>query len=51
MTDDEHPPRHGSDISDEEIEEMVRDAITTYFRPDIAERALAWLDERLATKH
>jgi len=31
-------------------EELIRMAIG-HLRPDIAERALAWLDQKLGTKH
>jgi hypothetical protein len=30
---------------------MIRDAIKQVLRADIAQRALAWLDRRIATKH
>jgi hypothetical protein len=53
MTDeeDEYKPRHASEIPEWEIEEMIREVIKTNFRADIAERALAWLDQKLATKN
>ena len=46
--DDELIPREASDFSDEELEELIRDVIGSMVRPDLAERALAWLDRRLA---
>jgi hypothetical protein len=49
--DDEIPQRSASEIPEWELEEMIRDVILQTFRPDIAERAIAWLDKRLATKH
>jgi hypothetical protein len=51
MEDDEYKPRHASEIPEWEIEEMIREVIKQMMRPDIAERALAWLDQNLATKH
>ena len=44
MTDDEHQPRTASEIPEWELEEMIRDVVRQTMRPDIAERALAWLD-------
>ena len=49
--DDEYKSRHASEIPEWELEGMIRDVIQQTMRKDIAERALAWLDERLATKH
>ena len=46
MTDDEYPPRHASEIPEWELEEMIRDVINQY-RPDIADRLHAWLDQRI----
>jgi hypothetical protein len=51
MTDDQYQPRTADEIPEWELEEMIREAIRQSFREDIAERALAWLDKRLATKH
>jgi len=34
-------------IPEWELEEMIRDVIGYNFRPDIADRALAWLDLRI----
>ena len=49
MNDDgECPPRTAAEIGEEELEIMIRIVIHTGFRPDIGDRALAWLDERLA---
>ena len=45
--DDEYPPRAAADISEWELEEMVRDVIGQTMRRDIADRALAWLDQRI----
>ena len=47
MADDEYPLRHASEIPEWEIEEMIRDVIGYNFRPDIADKALAWLDQRI----
>jgi hypothetical protein len=48
MTDDsELIPREALEFSDEELEELIRDVIGSMLRPDLAERALAWLDRRL----
>ena len=47
MTEDEYAPRVASEIPDWELEEMIRDVIGYNFRPDIADRALAWLDQRV----
>ena len=49
--DDEYKPRHADEIPEWELEEMIRMAVDQVLRPDIAERALEWLDQRLATKH
>jgi hypothetical protein len=46
--DDECPPRTAAEIGEEELEIMIRIVIYTGFRPDIGDRALSWLDERLA---
>jgi hypothetical protein len=52
MTDeDEYRPRPASEIPEWELAEMIREVIRQGMRPDIAERALAWLDARLATKN
>jgi hypothetical protein len=51
MTDDEYKPRRADEIPEWEIEEMIREVILQTFRPDIAERAIAWLDRKAATKH
>ena len=51
MDDDEYKPRHASEIPEWEIEEMIREVILQTMRREIAERALAWLDKQLATKH
>jgi hypothetical protein len=49
MTDDgELIPREASEFSDEELQELVRDVIGSMLRADLAERALAWLDRRIA---
>jgi hypothetical protein len=49
MTDDaELNPREASDFSDEELQQLVRDVIGSMLRADLAERALAWLDQRIA---
>lgn len=44
MTDDR--PRTAAEIPEAELAEMIRAVIGQTLRPDIAERALAWLDER-----
>jgi len=49
--DDKYKPLKPDEIPACELEEMVREVITQTMRPDIAERALAWLEKRLATKH
>ena len=49
--DDEFRPRAANEIPEWEIEEMIREVVKQMMRPDIAERALAWLDRQLATKH
>jgi hypothetical protein len=46
--DDECPPRTANEIGEEELEIMIRIVIYTGFRHDIGDRALSWLDERLA---
>jgi hypothetical protein len=38
-------------ISKRRLEEMIREVILQNFRADVAERALAWLDRKIATKH
>ena len=49
MTDDaELNPREASEFSDEELQQLVRDVIGSMLRADLAERALAWLDQRIA---
>jgi hypothetical protein len=49
MTDDsELIPREASEFSDEELEALIRDVIGSMLRADPAERALTWLDQRLA---
>ena len=45
---DECPPRTATEIGEDELEIMIRIVIYTGFRPDIGDRALAWLDQRLA---
>jgi hypothetical protein len=47
MADDEYKPRHADEFPEWEIEVMIRDIIGSNFRPDIADRALAWLDQRI----
>jgi hypothetical protein len=39
------------ELPDWELEELVREAVKTPLRSDIAKLALAWLYRRLATKH
>jgi PHP family Zn ribbon phosphoesterase len=53
MTDeeDEYRPRPAHEIPEWELEEMIRMAIEQGLRPDIAKRALEWLDRKLGTKH
>ena len=46
--DDECRPRIAAEIGEEELEIMIRIVMHTGFRPDIGDRALAWLDQRLA---
>jgi hypothetical protein len=48
---DEYKPRAAEEIPKWELEEMILEMIRQGFREDIAERALKWPDERLATKH
>jgi hypothetical protein len=45
--DDEYAPRLASEIPEWELEEMVRESLSGW-RPDIRERLIAWLDERIA---
>lgn len=40
-------PRPDADIHEWALEEMIRDVIGYNFRPDIADRAIAWLDQRV----
>jgi hypothetical protein len=49
--DDEYRPRAADEIPEWELEEMIREVLQQTMRADIAERALAWLDKHLATKH
>jgi hypothetical protein len=44
---DEEQPRTAADIPEWELEEMVREVIEQTMRRDIADRALAWLDQRV----
>jgi hypothetical protein len=47
MADDEYAPRPANEIPEWELEEMVRVVIAHGMRSDIADRALAWLDQRI----
>jgi hypothetical protein len=47
MADDEYAPRPAAEIPEWELEEMIRDVIKQTMRYDIADRALAWLDQRI----
>jgi len=47
MADNDEQPRVAADIPELELEEMIRDVIKQTMRYDIAERALAWLDQRI----
>ncbi len=49
--DDENDLRTPDEIPEWEIEEMIREVIKQTMRPDIAERARAWLGRQLSTKH
>jgi hypothetical protein len=44
---DEYTPRPASEIPEWKLEEMIRLAIEQTMRSDIADRALAWLDQRI----
>lgn len=44
-------PRTADEIPEDEAEELIRDLVKAYLRPDLAEKTLAWLDSRLATRH
>jgi hypothetical protein len=46
MADDDERPRHASEISEAELEEIIVDVLKSALRSDIAERALAWLETR-----
>jgi hypothetical protein len=46
MTDEEQP-RAAVEIPEWELEEMIREVIAQTMRSDIADRALAWLDQRI----
>lgn len=46
MTGDEQP-RTAAEIPEWELEEMIREVVSDTMRRDIAERALAWLDQRI----
>jgi hypothetical protein len=35
-------------VTDDEIEEMIRDAIEAYCRPDIRDAVVAWFNERMS---
>lgn len=40
-------PRTAAEIPEWELEEMIREVISDTMRRDIADRALAWLDQRI----
>jgi hypothetical protein len=44
---DHAQPRAAADIPEWAPEEIVRDVIAQTMRSDIADRALAWLDQRI----
>src|SRR5438874_141367 len=45
MTDDDRP-KIAAEITDEELEQMIRDSISTTVSPSLAPAALDWLGER-----
>lgn len=51
VDEDEYEPDEADEIPEWELEEIIREVIQQTMRLDIAERALTWLDKRLATKH
>jgi hypothetical protein len=44
---DEGRPRMAAEITDEKLEQMIRDSISTSFNPDLVPAANAWLGDRL----
>ncbi len=48
MASDEPTSRLASELSEEELEEMIRELIQANFRSDIARAATVWLEERIA---
>jgi len=46
MSDDDRP-KIAAEITDEELEQMIRESINSTVSPDLAPAALDWLGERL----
>jgi hypothetical protein len=40
-------PKIAAEITDEELEQIIRDSINTSFNPDLVPAAKAWLGDRL----
>jgi acetylglutamate kinase len=47
ISDDDDRPKIAAEITDKELEQLIRDSINSSFSPDLVPAATAWLGDRL----